>query len=76
MKFHPRRLKGAFKTKVRNKAISRTETRIILAGRKVEELNEDELEVIVREEEDKIYSQLKEKGLMAAVAILGIGWWV
>jgi CRISPR/Cas system-associated protein Csx1 len=76
MKLHPKHLKTSIKSKIRNKAISRSETRILLAGRKVSDFSEEELEVIVREEEDKIYSSLKEKGLLAAIAVLGIGWWV
>ncbi len=76
MKLHPTHIKSKLRSKIRNKAISRSETRILLAGRRVDEFDEDELEIIVREEEDKIYSNLKEKGLLALVAILGIGWWV
>ncbi len=66
--------KASFKQKIRDKAISRAETRIILAGKKPEDFNEDELEVIVKEEEDKLKQQLKEKGLMAAAVVLGLGW--
>ncbi|MEO0442380.1 MAG: hypothetical protein AAFZ92_01370 [Pseudomonadota bacterium] len=58
---------------VREKAIGYAQTRILLAGRKAEEFTEDELEIIVREEEDKIKSSIKEKGLIALLAVLGAG---
>ena len=76
MKQSPARITSRLKSKIRDKAISRSQTRILLAGRKAEDFSEEELEVIVREEEEKIYSNLKEKGLLALIAILGIGWWV
>lgn len=59
---------------VRDKAISKAETRILLAGRKPEDFDPDELEIIVNEEEDKLYSAFKEKGLLALLALLGISW--
>jgi len=76
MKLKAPNVTGRLKGKIRNKAISRAETRILLAGKKTHDFSSDELEVIVREEEDKIYSNLKEKGLLALIAVLGIGWWV
>lgn len=56
---------------IREKAISRAQTRILLAGRKAEEFAEEELEIIVKEEEDKIKSNIREKGLLAVLAALG-----
>lgn len=61
----------SYKKFVREKAISRAQTRILLAGRKAEEFAEEELEIIVREEEDKINSSIREKGLLAVLAALG-----
>lgn len=60
------------KAAIREKAISRAQTRILLAGRQSSEFSEDELETIVKEEEDKLYSTIREKGLLAALALLGI----
>lgn len=71
---HPKKLKNKIREKIRDKAISRTETRVLLAGRKVNEFSEEDLEIIVREEEDKIYSSIKGKGLLAILAVLGLGW--
>lgn len=62
-----------FKQAIREKAIKRTETRIVLAKKKPRDFTEDELEVIVQEEESKIYSTIKEKGVLAVLAVLGIG---
>ncbi len=64
------------KRKIREKAISRTETRLLIAGRRPEDFSEEELEIIVREEEEKLEGQLREKGLLALAAVLGIGWWL
>lgn len=74
LSLHPNKIKKRFKDKIRDKAISRSETRILIAGRNVSEFSEEELEVIVREEEEKIYSSIKSKGVLAALAVLGIGW--
>ena len=63
-----------YRTFIREKAISRAQTRILLAGRKAHEFSEDELEVIVREEEDKIQSSIKEKGVLAVLAAFGASW--
>lgn len=62
-----------YKSYIRDKAISRAETRILLAGKRPTDFSEDELEIIVKEEEDKIYGNIKEKGLLAAIAALGFG---
>lgn len=62
--------------KIRESAIQAANSRIILAGRKADELTPDDLEVIVKEEEDKIRGRIKEKGLMAVAAVLGLGWWI
>jgi hypothetical protein len=62
-----------FKDAIRDKAISRAETRIVLAQKNPEDFSEEQLEVIVQEEEAKIYSTIKEKGILAVLAVLGIG---
>lgn len=60
--------------KIRDKAISRAQTRIILAGRRPEDFELDMLEVIVKEEEDNIKQNIREKGLLAIALALGLGW--
>ncbi len=65
--------KQKLKDAIRNKAIEKAEVRIILCERDISEFSEDELEIIVNEEERKIYASIKEKGLLAVLAVLGIG---
>ena len=48
-------------------------TRIVIAQKSPEDFTEEQLEVIVQEEEQKIYSAIKEKGVLAVLAVLGIG---
>lgn len=68
-------VKDKVKQKIREKAISRAKTRIVLAGKKPEDFDEDELEIIVREEEDKIKGSAKEKGLLVLLSLLGLSLW-
>ena len=70
----PSRLKSRIRQKIRNKAISRAETRILLVGRKPQDFTADELEVIVAEEEEKLVSSIRSKGLLAVLAVLGLSW--
>ena len=57
---------------VREKAISRARTRIIVAGGNPSTFSQEDLEVIVREEEDKIKQDIAVKGIMAVLAMFGI----
>ena len=61
-----------YRSAIREKAIKRAQTRIVLAGRKPEDFSPEDLEVVVHEEESKIQSEIKEKGLMAVLALLGL----
>lgn len=61
--------------KLRDTAIDRARTRILIAGQTPETLAPETLEIVVREEEDKLKNQIKEKGLLFVVASLGLGWW-
>lgn len=61
-----------YRSVIREKAIKRAETRIIVAGRRPEDFSPDDLEVVVKEEEDKLKSDLKTKGLFAVLALLGV----
>jgi len=68
-------LKQKINQKIRDKAISRARTRIVLAGKTPEDFDEVQLEIIVKEEEDKIIGSAKEKGLMTLAALLGLSLW-
>ncbi|MBX2846946.1 MAG: hypothetical protein KTR16_01400 [Acidiferrobacterales bacterium] len=61
-----------YRSFIREKAISRARTRIIVAGGDPAKFNADDLEVVVREEEDKIKGSIKQKGLLAVLALLGL----
>lgn len=57
---------------IRDKAINRARTRIIVAGNDPRDFTPEDLEIVVKEEEDKIKQSVKEKGLLAVLAALGL----
>jgi len=61
-----------YKSFIREKAIDRAKTRIIVAGNDPRSFNQEDLEIVVKEEEDKIKQSIKEKGLLAILAMLGL----
>ena len=61
-----------YRSVIRDKAIDRARTRIIVAGRDPRQFSREDLEVVVREEEDKIKTSIKEKGLFAVLAFFGL----
>ncbi|MBU2884532.1 dihydrouridine synthase [Gilvimarinus agarilyticus] len=66
------KVKQKYAGKIREKAIERAKNRIYLHGRKPDEYEPDVLEAIVKEEEDKIISDYKSRGMVALVAALGL----
>ncbi len=66
------RIANKYRSKLREKAIERSKVRIALAGRKVEEFDQAELEIIVKEEEEKLRNQLLGSVGVAALLVLGI----
>jgi hypothetical protein len=68
------RLQQRYQSIIRDKAIKRAETRIIIAGRTPLDFTPEDLEIVVQEEEEKIKSDMKEKGLLAVLALLGLSW--
>ncbi|MFW8589200.1 hypothetical protein ACOI22_00165 [Glaciecola sp. 2405UD65-10] len=65
-------LSNKVKSAIREKAISRAKTRIVLAQKSPDDFSAEELEVIVQEEEAQIYANIREKGLLAVLAVLGL----
>lgn len=61
-----------FAGRIRDKAIERARTRIYLHGRRPEDYEPDVLETIVKEEEDKIVSEYKSRGILGLLAALGL----
>ncbi|MDE0190676.1 MAG: hypothetical protein OXQ90_04905 [Gammaproteobacteria bacterium] len=66
------RLTGEVRSRIRERAIKKAKVRIALHGRKVQDLSEDDLEIIVAEEEEKIRKQLVIAPLIAIAVVLGI----
>ena len=61
-----------YRDHIREKAIDRARTRIIVAGNDPRKMSQEDLEILVREEEDKIKSWIKQKGVLAVLALLGL----
>lgn len=57
---------------IREKAIERARTRIAIAGSDPRKMSQQDLEILVKEEEDQIKGSIKEKGILAVLAVLGI----
>ena len=66
--------KDSMKLKVRKKAISRAKSALILNGKKVEDISEEDWIHLVADEENKIWQQYKTGGIAAIAALLGIAW--
>ncbi len=65
-------LLSKYKGKLREKAINAAKSKIILAGNRVQDFDESELETIVCEEEEKIIRNLKAGSLVALLLVLGV----
>ncbi|MCY3837245.1 MAG: hypothetical protein OXH09_01090 [Gammaproteobacteria bacterium] len=66
------RLTGEMRSRIRERAIKKAKVRIALHGRNVEDFTEDDLEVVVADEEEKIRKQLWVVPLIAVGIVLGI----
>ena len=64
----PRKYRGY----IREKAIDSARTRILIAGSDPMQFSQEDLEIVVREEEDKIKRSIREKGLLAVLAFFGL----
>ena len=61
-----------FDGKVREEAIRRTKSQIALQGKSVQDYTEDQLEILVADEEVTYKRELKDKSLLALLAIFGL----
>ena len=68
------RVLDAYRLKIREKAISNAKAEIALAGKRVEDYDQDQLEVIVQKEEEKIIQKYRDTALFGVLAMLGIGY--
>lgn len=57
---------------IREKAIERAKVEIALAGKRITDYDEDQLEVIVKDQEDKILSKYRNASFAILLLIFGI----
>ena len=70
----PRKTRDKFFERLRERAILRTRARLVESGVDIDKLSDEELEVIIADEEDKLIGEYKSRGLIALLALLGISW--
>ena len=70
----PRKTREKFFERLRERAILRTRARLVESGVDIDKLSDEELEVIIVDEEDKLIGEYKSRGLIALLALLGISW--
>ncbi len=64
----------ASRFRLREKAIKNAKVRIALAGREIGDYTQDQLEIIVNDEEEKLVGKLKQSGVAVVLIGLGPGW--
>jgi hypothetical protein len=63
-----------YRMRIREKAISNAKASIALVGKRIEDYDEDQLEIIVQKEEQDIIQNYKSSALFGVLALLGIGY--
>ena len=63
---------GKYRSVIREKAIDQAKVEIALAGKDVTDYNADQLEIIVKAQEDKIIQRYKNSTLVVFLLALGI----
>jgi hypothetical protein len=58
--------------KIREKAIKEVKVKIAMANKSIDDFERDELEILVKEEEQKIKARYKDNGILLLLAYLGI----
>lgn len=61
-----------YQSKIRERAITQAKARIALSEKKLEDFTADELEIIVKDEEDKVRRSLKQSAVVALLITLGL----
>jgi len=69
-------VKDKINFKIREKAILSTKARLAEKHKTFNDFSDDELEIIIEDEERKIIDDLKSKSLVAALAVLGLNFFV
>ena len=60
--------------RIREKAISNAKARIALHGKTIGDYDQEQLEIIVQKEEEKIIQGLKSSALYGVLVVLGLGY--
>lgn len=68
------KLIDAQRMRIREKAISNARASIALAGKRVEDYDKDQLEIIVQKEEEKIIQTFRKSAMYGILVLLGIGY--
>lgn len=58
--------------KIREKAIKEVKVKIAMANKSIDDFERDELEILVKEEEQKIKAGYKDNGVLLLLAYLGL----
>lgn len=69
-------IKDKINFKIREKAVLSTKARLAENHKTFNDFSDDELEIIIADEERKIIDDLKSKSLVAALAVLGLNFFV
>jgi hypothetical protein len=63
---------GKYRSRIRERAITQAKARIALSERTFDDFSADELEIIVKDEEDKVRRSIKQTALVAVLITLGL----
>jgi hypothetical protein len=61
-----------YRSNIREKAIGRVKSILLIAEKKISDFNEEELEHLVKEEEEKLIEHWKKSSIVAFLAFFGI----
>jgi hypothetical protein len=61
-----------YRSKIRERAIIQAKKRIALSDKKINDFTQDELEVLVLDEEEKLKRALRQSGVVALLITLGL----
>ena len=66
------KVRDKYSSGIRERAITQAKARIALSEKKFEDFTPDELEIIVKDEEDKVKRSLKQSAVVALLITLGL----
>jgi hypothetical protein len=65
-------LTGRYRSKIRERAITQAKARIVLSEKDFDDFTENELEIVVQDEEEKVKRSLKQSAVVAVLIVLGL----